>query len=706
MTATSNNYTLNDVFLSLTDVFGVPISNTTCTIGNTQQVYILMNYTSNAKSNIYFTRFFADLSIDGVVTPLNVYLGTVTPGAGQRKLYGPFNWTCGQELLLSDILVAWRTSPNQDPGQNYTCQSFSNSQCDFSPNLIISKPLAVQFTYKGCTNGTNTTIQFTSTTNGGIPPYTYQWDFQNDGIIDSTLVNPAFTYNNTGSYVAKLTVKDSQGLTNSYSLPIVFPSEIVLNANITNLSCSGGNTGAIDLSVTGGSSPYTYSWSNGATTQDISNLGAGTYTVTVKDAIGCIKTAIYTISGGDLIPPIVTAPANLNIEGCNENTITSLPFSTNEVVITLAQLQALGGNATDNSSGNLVISYKDIKSGTCPIIITRTFYAKDFCNNVGSATQIINIDDTTPPTLPNNLPANITVGCNSVPANSSLTAVDNCSGNIIVSGIDSITATSCGSEYSIQRKWTFIDGCGNQSDYTQTITVEDTTKPTFNGSLPADVTIQCDNVPAPAVLTASDNCDANVQVVYSEVFAGQDDNCSANYTITRKWSVTDCAGNNSEHIQVVTVQDTTKPTFNGSLPADVTVQCDNVPAPAVLTASDNCDANVQVVYSEVFAGQDDNCSANYTITRKWSVTDCAGNNTQHTQVVTVEDTTKPVFSGSLPADVTVQCDNVPAPAVLTASDNCDANVQVVYSEVFAGQDDNCSANYTITRKWSVTDCAG
>ena len=417
---TSNNYTLTDVFLSVTDVYGVPITNSTCTIGSTQQVYILMNYTSNANSNIYFTRFFADLSIDGVVTPLNVYLGTVTPGSGQRRLYGPFNWTCGQELLLTNILVAWRTSQNQDPGPNYTCQSFSNSQCDFSPNMVISKPLAVQFTYKGCTNGTNSTIQFTSTTNGGIPPYTYQWDFQNDGIVDSTLANPTFTYNNTGSYTAKLTVRDSQGLVNSYLLPIVFPSEILLTANVTNLSCTGGSTGAIDLSVSGGTSPYTYTWSNGATTQDISNLGAGTYTVTVKDAIGCTKTASYIVSGGDTVPPIVTAPANLNIEGCNENAMTGLLFSTTEVVITLAQLQALGGNATDNSNGNLVISYKDVKSGNCPMVITRTFYAKDFCNNVGSANQIINIDDETPPSLPNNPPANITVECDSIPANSSL----------------------------------------------------------------------------------------------------------------------------------------------------------------------------------------------------------------------------------------------------------------------------------------------
>ena len=94
----SNNYTLKDVFLSLTDVYGVSISNSTCTPGTVKSVYILMNYTSNANANIYYTRLFADLSINGVSSPINVLLGTVTSGNGQRKIYGPFNWICGDEF--------------------------------------------------------------------------------------------------------------------------------------------------------------------------------------------------------------------------------------------------------------------------------------------------------------------------------------------------------------------------------------------------------------------------------------------------------------------------------------------------------------------------------------------------------------------------------------------------------------------------------
>lgn len=69
----------------------------------------------------------------------------------------------------------------------------------------------------------------------------------------------------------------------------------------------GFSNGAIDLSIISGSSPYNYSWSNGATTEDISDLSEGDYTVTITDANGCVKTTTATVAGtcGEL-PSITT----------------------------------------------------------------------------------------------------------------------------------------------------------------------------------------------------------------------------------------------------------------------------------------------------------------------------------------------------------------------------------------------------------------
>ena len=64
--------------------------------------------------------------------------------------------------------------------------------------------------------------------------------------------------------------------------------------------------GSIDLSVSGGLSPYTYVWSNGSFSQDISNLLVGTYTVSVTDALGQTANASYTITEPIVITPIYT----------------------------------------------------------------------------------------------------------------------------------------------------------------------------------------------------------------------------------------------------------------------------------------------------------------------------------------------------------------------------------------------------------------
>ena len=66
---------------------------------------------------------------------------------------------------------------------------------------------------------------------------------------------------------------------------------------MSDVNCFGGSDGSIDLTVSGGSGSFTYLWSDGSTTEDLSGLSAGSYSVTVTDAnFGCVETSSFTIT--------------------------------------------------------------------------------------------------------------------------------------------------------------------------------------------------------------------------------------------------------------------------------------------------------------------------------------------------------------------------------------------------------------------------
>lgn len=129
---------------------------------------------------------------------------------------------------------------------------------------------------------------------GGKAPITLVWS---DGSTSG------LTRNNLGAGIYTATISDGTPCQIVRTFVIQEPQPLVVSANVTNaFDCDNANSGAINLLVSGGTAPFTYSWSNGTTTEDLSNVPAGNYLVTVTDARGCVKTAQYSINRP---PPIV-----------------------------------------------------------------------------------------------------------------------------------------------------------------------------------------------------------------------------------------------------------------------------------------------------------------------------------------------------------------------------------------------------------------
>jgi gliding motility-associated-like protein len=149
------------------------------------------------------------------------------------------------------------------------------------PSLII---ISLTTTNPTCYNSQNGSIS--SSVSGGVPNYMYTWS--------TTSSAPSVSNLSGGTYT--LTITDSNGCTQTSSTIVNEPQAITSNPTVNQISCFGLQNGTIQLSISGGISPYTYTWSNQSSSSIISNLTAGVYSVTVTDHNLCSSNYSFTIT--------------------------------------------------------------------------------------------------------------------------------------------------------------------------------------------------------------------------------------------------------------------------------------------------------------------------------------------------------------------------------------------------------------------------
>ena len=363
-------------------------------------------------------------------------------------------------------------------------------------------------------------------------------------------------------------------------------------------------------------------------------------------------------------------------------------------------------------------SYDDMSylpEDPCPVIAryVRTVHAVDGCGNASSASQIIDVIDTVAPVM-TFLPEDATIACTEAfpaPGDGAewmATGEDACT-DVTVSWSDEVVPNACPGSSTLYRTFTVSDACGNQVSAMQTITQEDTEGPQPDPAMiPEDVVVECDAIPAPldsSAFGATDNCNEWTFAVGSEIVEGS---CAYSYTRVDTYTFTDCDGNETVVMHNVTVEDTTPPTL--VIPEDASIPCtEEFPEPTdgdewMATGEDNCSLVTITWEDEVMPNA---CPGSSTLMRTFTATDACGNATSATQTMTQFDDVAPqVDENTIPEDVLVDCDAVPALLDSTdfgVTDNCNTWSFGASSEIAEGP---CPFTYTRTDTYTFTDCDG
>ena len=176
------------------------------------------------------------------------------------------------------------------------------------------------------------------------------------------------TINNLSAGIYNVVVTDANGCATNATYIVTQPS--LLTANATGVSTACSNTASV--LANGGSTPYSFLWSNGATTPNVNNLAAGTYTVNVTDALGCVAVASVTVTAKEAFNPSATvinvscfaqATGSLNVSAGNGGTA---PFQ-----YSLDGIIFQAGNVFNNlPAGTYTITVKDVNG--CAAFVTKT----------------------------------------------------------------------------------------------------------------------------------------------------------------------------------------------------------------------------------------------------------------------------------------------------------------------------------------------
>ena len=396
ITTTGCTGSTGSVVLTSSDGSTVTLNGTTQASGTTFSGLAAGSYTASSNGTCAATTSFNILNSNSTLT------GMVTSHTNV-DCYG--NSTGAITVAASGGTAPYTYSLNGGAGQGsgtfgslaageYGVRITDAGGCTYTVSFDIDQPTPLVLSLASKTNvlcngdATGSAIVIAS---GGMPGYTY---VVTAGPNSPTVSGNVITGMVAGNYTVRVT--DGNSCTSTLSVVISQPASSLditsTAAVLTNPGCNGAATGSINITVTGGTSPYSYAWSNGTNAADPSELVAGSYTVVVTDANGC------TISGG---PYVLTNPSAVTLTaGSISNTTCNASTGSATLTGSVAGTVSLNGGAGIASPA----TFSNLSAG----YYTATFTATTGGCTAATSFNIINTNST----LAGSVTALTNVSCN------------------------------------------------------------------------------------------------------------------------------------------------------------------------------------------------------------------------------------------------------------------------------------------------------
>ena len=335
-----NSYTVTDNY-GCQDTTSIFISQPTLLVANATQTSAVLCNGGNAVINVsasggtpgYIgqgnftviagTYTYTVSDTNGCTANTTISISQPNPLQAIANVTSPIVCNAGSGVIT--ITGAGGTAPYTGTGSftvvagTYTYPIVDANGCSSTVTITITQApvLTLSLTQTNVNCNGFATGSITANPAGGQGPYTYLWSNSQTTQTVSNLLAGAYN----------VVVTDNLGCTVNGNTTITQPlAPILLQESHTNILCFGNNTGSIDLSVSGGTSPYTYSWSNSSTTQDIQNLIAGTYNVTVTDANGCIAVMSINVTQPAIPLSVGYTTTNVSCFGLSDGSIDVTPL--------------------------------------------------------------------------------------------------------------------------------------------------------------------------------------------------------------------------------------------------------------------------------------------------------------------------------------------------------------------------------------------